>query len=194
MPELTMLPEAGLSRLKDGLSRLAREKAQLARLGLLTERLKERPGPGTVVAQLLQLVTEDSGSRNAALFYRIDDALYRLNARGSERVGGEVEDGLVRYVFETHESVSRENAIGGTGMTATERTGGVTRVLPLLAGAELVGVLRLDDLSGVGQEACDGVQPVLPFAAAWLRNEIAAAARGGRAFDEAGRESRNPGE
>ena len=44
MPELTTIPEARLSELKGGLTRLARDKALRTRIALLMDRLRELRG------------------------------------------------------------------------------------------------------------------------------------------------------
>ena len=192
MPELTTIPEARLSRLKDGLTRLAREKLQLAQVALLMAPTKEGQGYETVFAGLLRFLTESLGSQGATLYYRIDGALFRHDLFGRQEIPGEIGDGLVRHVFETRETVSREFPFGRTGAKTPALAGGVTRVMPLLAGTELVGVLRYDDLSAAGRREGDGVPPILPFASVVLRNVIAAETRDRRASGEASRPDRDP--
>ncbi|MBI5439855.1 MAG: PAS domain-containing protein, partial [Deltaproteobacteria bacterium] len=194
MPELTTITETRLRELKAALTRLARDEAQRTRVVLLMDRLRDRPGHEAIVAELLRLLTESLGGRNAALYYRIDDDLCRLDLRGGRRVVGEIDDGLVRYVFETRESVSRELAFSRAGMTTPEPARGTTWVMPLLVGAELVAVLRLDDPSVAGRDQWAGVQPFLPFASVALRNEISAERRRRRILDEARRTGGDPDE
>jgi PAS domain S-box-containing protein/putative nucleotidyltransferase with HDIG domain len=194
MPELTTIPEARLSKLKDGLTRIARDQALRTRIALLMDRLRELPGHETTVAELLQLVTDDLGGENATVFHRFDGGLYRTDVHGRNRVVGEVEDGLVRYVFETCESVSRGPLPGPTGVTTPEPPGVVTRVMPLLVGAELVGVLRFDELPVAGRDLCDEVKSFLPFLGLALENAVSEQESGRRSFDEASRSDRDRNE
>ncbi len=194
MPELTTIPEARLSRLKAGLTRLAQEKLQLAQVALLMARMKEGQGSETVFAGLLRFLTESLGSQGATLYYRIDGTLFRHDLFGRQEIPGEIGDGLVRYVFETRETVSREFPCSRTGAKTPGIAGGVTRAIPLLAGTELVGVLRYDDPSAAGRREGDGVPPILPFASVVLSNGIAAETRDRRASGEASRPDCDPDE
>ncbi len=192
MSELTTIPEARLSELKGGLTRLARDNALRARVDLLTDRLRELPASEPTGAELLRLVTEILGGEDAAIYCRIGDATVRLDVRGGSRVVGEIEDGLVRYVFETRTSVSREPGFGPAGPTSSGLPGVVTRVVPLLSGTGLVGVLRFDEGPVAAGEPCDEEQLLLPFLGVALAVEIAEAAPGGEALDEASRADRGP--
>ncbi|MBK9090322.1 MAG: GAF domain-containing protein [Holophagales bacterium] len=194
MPELTSIPAARLTELRAGLTRLARDQALRTRIALLMDRLREVPGHETTVAELLRLATDDLGGGNAAIFCRVDDGLYRLGIHGRIRVVGEVEDSLVRYVFETRESVSRGPVPGPTGVTTPGLRRVVTRVMPLLVGAELVGVLRIGELPVADRDLCDDVRPLLPFLGVALQNTISGEEGGMRSSDEASRPDRDRNE
>ncbi len=193
MPELTSIPAVRLSELRAGLARLARAQSLRTRIALLMDRLRELPGQESTVAELLRLV-DDLGGENAAIFCRTGDGLYRSDVHGRIRVVGEVEDGLVRYVFETRESVSRGPIPGPTGVTTPDLPRVVTRAMPLLVGAELVGVLRTDERPVAGRDLCDEVKPLLPLLGVALENTVSGEESGRRSSDEAIRPDRDRNE
>ncbi len=193
MPELTSVPAVRLSELKAGLTRLARDQALRTRVALLVDRLTELPERERGVAELLRLV-DDLGVENAAIFHQIDDGLYRSDVHGRNRVAAEVEDGLVRYVLETRESVSRGPVPGPTCVTTPGLPGVVTRVMPLLVGAELVGVIRLDERLVDDRDPCEDLRLLLPFLGVALENASRGLESGKRSLDEASRSDREGGE
>jgi PAS domain S-box-containing protein len=190
VPELTTIPVAELAELRERLNRLARDKAQLQLVALLMNRLGELPGLEKTVLGMLQFVTEILGGSNATVVYRLDDALHLVDVHGRREVVTEVEDELVRRAFETREFVSRERDFSQTGMLTREFAKATTWAMPLLVGPELVGVLRVDDLTVAGGELQDEVQTFLRYASLVLKNEISGEARLRRAFDEVSRANR----
>ncbi len=190
MPELTTIPAADLAEMKDRLTRLAREKAQLQLIALLMNRLSELPGLEKTVEGMLQFAMDILGGLNVTIFYRIDEAIHSVDVHGKKEVVTEIQDDLVRQVFETREFASRERDFGQTGMTTKEFTNATTWVMPLLVGVELVGVLRMDDLLVAGRELREEVQTFLRYASLLLKNQISGETRLRHAFDEVSRANR----
>ncbi len=187
MSELTTIPATELADLRERLSRLAREKADLQLVALLMNRLGELPGLEKTVEGMLQFVMDILGGLNVTLYYRLDGAIHRIDVHGRKEVVGEIADDIVRQVFETRELVSREREFSQTGMTTQEFTKATTWVMPLLVGTELVGVLRMDDLLVAGRELRDEVQTFLRYASLVLKHEIAGETRLQKAFKEVSR-------
>ncbi len=190
MPELTTIPAAELAELRERLARLARDKAQLQLVALLMNRLGELPGPEETVAGLLQFVMEVLGGLNVALFYRVDEQVHYVDVLGKRAVVAEIEDGLVRQVFETRQFVSAERDFGRTAMTTTGSMRAATWAMPLLVGAELVGVLRIDDLPVAGGELREEVRTFLRYASLVLKNAISGETRLQAAFDQVSQANR----
>ncbi len=190
MPDLTTIPAAELAELKGRLTRLAREKAQLQLIALLMNRLSELPGLDKTVEGMLQFVMEILGGLNVTIFYRLDEAIHCLDVHGRKEVVGKIQDDLVRQVFEAREFVSRENDFRLTSLMTKEFTKATTWVMPLLVGAELVGVLRIEGLLMAGPELREEVQTFLRYASLVLKNEISGETRLRRAFDEVSRANR----
>ncbi len=165
-------PGDEVQELRRRLRQLAEEKSRLQLMADLMARLHTAPGLDDTVHSMLGLVAETIGGSNLAVYYRVDEALFRVDALGGKERLTEVDDPLVERVFATGALVEQEGDFGHTRMLAPAFTRAATWVFPLVVGDEVVGVLRIADLLLPSRELRPQLQVFLNYAALILKNEI----------------------
>ena len=164
---------------------LALEKSYLE----LVVRLMSRTTAATggvedVVETLLRNVLDVIGGTNISLYYVLDNTIHSVDVYGARAVHEQIEDPYVRQVFETRTPIEYEQAFAETRMVTPEFTKAYTWVYPLVAGADLVGVLRMEHLH-IGMRDLYMHLPVFfTYAAQVLKNEVRNVDRLRQAFDE----------
>lgn len=161
-----------VDRLQARIRRLAGEKSHLQLVIRLIERLDPLPGIEAMVRTLLQSIMETIGGTNIALYYRIDDEWRFVDFAGVERTLTELDDPLVRESVASRKflecAASAEDALIPDGKFRNAWTW----VFPLEAGQELIGSIKLENVT-IGSEALRDYLPVFfRHAALLLSNEI----------------------
>lgn len=164
MPELTTAAAGELSEATAALTRHARDEALRRRAQQCADRLAGLRGHEAIAEELLRLFERTPGSGGAVLFYRLGDAICRRDDRGGASVGVLADDGLVRYVLENGVSVRRRTVLRPAGEAGPGLRRAATHWLPLSAGDETAGVLRLEDPGAAGDDLLDEIEPLLSFA------------------------------
>ncbi len=173
-----------VAALKAQVKKLATEKAYLRLIIELMNRLCKAPGLENTIQAILACVSESIGGTGCILHYRLDGATYRASLLRPPEEVATVDDPLVRRVFERPEFIEVEHDFRDAGTTAPAFSGSWTWVAPLVAGGELIGVMKIESLHLSTRE----MRPFLPaffdFAALMLQNELQSHARLQFAYEE----------
>lgn len=186
MPEMTTIANDALARCEERTRRLAQEKSYLQLVNNLMLRLGEETGLDAVVQNLLRLLLDNLGGSNVSFYYRMGADLYWADVYGKREKIDTLEDAIVQRVFAEHEFVEVEHDFERTKMLTPEFTKASTWAAPLMAGNELVGVLRLEDMLMAAREIRQQLEPFFRYAALVLRNEVSGYAKLKRAYEELG--------
>ncbi len=177
---MSVAPPAGadrLARLEERARALALEKSYLELVVRLMARVGTTSGVDDAVRTLLHNVLDVIGGTNILLHYRLDDLFHSVDVYGERTTARELADPLVVEAFERRVPIEREGAFSETRMTTPEFTKSYTWVYPLLAGAEVVGVLEMQHLH-MGMRGLHAHLPVFfNYAAQILKNEVSTYAR-----------------
>lgn len=138
--------EAELASLRKRNKRLAEEKSYLQLIITLTEQLNPLPGLEPMIAGLLNSIVETIGGTNIRLWYWVGDEIRYTEFLQADRSVSEVDDPVARKAVNTRQFV--EEALGAEAALLREGVipGAWTWAFPLLAGEELVGVIKLENL------------------------------------------------
>jgi PAS domain S-box-containing protein len=135
-----------LASLRKRNKRLAEEKSYLQLIVTLTEQINPLPGLEPMIAGLLNSIVETIGGTNIRLWYWVGEELRYCEFLQPEREVSELDDQLARQVVESRQFV--ELALGAEAALLRDGVipGAWTWAFPLLAGEELVGVIKLENL------------------------------------------------
>ncbi|MDP1525191.1 MAG: ATP-binding protein [Rhodocyclaceae bacterium] len=143
--ELQVLQDE-LAALRKRNKRMAEEKSYLQLIVRLTEQLNPSPGLGPMLTGLLNSIVETIGGTNIRLWYWLGDEIRYTEFLDPQRSVTELDDVLARQAAESRQFI--EEALGAE--SAMLREGVIpcawTWTFPLLAGDELVGVVKLENL------------------------------------------------
>jgi len=184
MPELTRIPDDALARCEERARRLAMEKSYLQLVNNLMMQLSAVKGVETVVEKVLGLLLDNLGGSNVSLTYRIDSTLHWADVFGNRKEIDRVDDEIVQRAFSSRELVEVEHDFEQTKMLTPEFTKASTWAVPLMAGDELVGVLKLEDMLMAAEEVRRQLEPFLRYATLVLKNEISGQSTLRKAYDE----------
>jgi len=163
---------------------LAMEKAQLNLLIHMMSRMSTVTGLENAVENLLQVILSNIGGVNLVLYYWIDDEIFSADVFGTKEKIGKIGDPLVAQAADTHLFSEHEHDFGDTQMITPEFTKARTWVIPLLVGADLIGVLKIEGL----HISSDSMKQHLPaftnYVALLLKNEILGHTRLQRTYDQ----------
>ncbi|MFH1027650.1 MAG: hypothetical protein V1791_06580, partial [Pseudomonadota bacterium] len=173
-----------LTRLKDRNRKLARDKSYLQLIINLMNRVSAAQGLENMIETLLNNILDVIGGANIVLYYMIDDDLHYADIFGKRVKIDRIDDEPVRKVFESAEPVEQEHDFGDTHMLTPEFTKAYTWVFPLLAGSELIGVIKLESLHISMRELYGKLPTFFNYVASVLKNEISSHTRLKQAFDQ----------
>jgi PAS domain S-box-containing protein len=184
MPEMTTITVDELARLQERARKLAQDKSYLKLILNLMNKVSTAQGLDNMIETLLSTILDVIGGTNIILYYRIDDDLYYADLFGKQLKLDRIDDDLVQTVFDRREPMEHEQPFGDTQMLTPEFTNAYTWVFPLLAGSELIGVLKLENLH-IGMRKLYGELPTFfTYVATVLKNEIFGHTRLKRAYDQ----------
>jgi hypothetical protein len=184
MIDLVTMTHADLARLEDRLRRLARDKAHLQIMTYMMSKLSTTPGLEHTIESMLRSVLEHIGGSNLAVYYVIDGEYYRADVTGRREKLASVEDPLVRQVFETGEFVEVEHEVRDPSRTTSGVSIAATWVYPLVVGADILGVFKMEDMQIAAQEFQQQLPTFFGYAALILKNEILGRSRLQQAYDQ----------
>lgn len=135
-----------LASLRKRNKRMAEEKSYLQLIVRLTEQLNPLQGLGPMLTDLLNSIVETIGGTNIRLWYWLGDEIRYTEFLDPQRSVTEIDDPLARQAAESRQFI--EEALGAEAALLREGVipGAWTWTFPLLAGDELVGVVKLENL------------------------------------------------
>ena len=172
MSEVISIKRADWVRLEERARRLAREKSSLQLVNHLMNCLSEVPGLERTTEAIVRVILDNLGGANVALYYVIGVQTHYMDAYGERRLIATVEDGLVRQAFAERVLVEELRDFADTKMATPEFTKAAYWALPLIAGEQLVGVLKMEGMLLAAIEVRQQLQPFFNYAALILKNEI----------------------
>jgi PAS domain S-box-containing protein len=176
------------SSLAERVKKLGREKSHLQLIFTMITRVVSVSGLDNVCENLLQCVVDCIGGTNLILYFRVDDDLYSVDIYGVRRHLDRIDDELVSRVFESRQPHEREHDFRDTRMTTPEFTKAYTWTYPLLVGAEIIGVFKVEGLHIGMRELYRQLPTFFAYVAMVLKNEIRSETRLQKALDEVTRE------
>lgn len=178
------LPPEDVPHLQERVRKLGREKSYLQLVNNLMSSLSAVPGLENTVDAIVQILLDNLGGLNVALYYLIDSAIHYVDVYGEQKVVTVLEDALVRRALETREFVEELHDFHDTRMTTPAFGKASYWALPLLVGTQLVGVLKMEGMLLSADEIRGHLQPFFSYAALILRNEIRGYSQLTQAYDE----------
>jgi diguanylate cyclase (GGDEF)-like protein/PAS domain S-box-containing protein len=170
--------------LKIRFGKLAAEKSYLNLLIHMMSKLSAVSGLENMIETMLQTILNNIGGINLMLYYFIDNEIFSTDVFGKKIKLETIEDVMVQKVFESREPVEYEHGFSDTMMTTPEFTKATTLVFPLLVGADIIGVLKIEGIH-MGTGALWRYLPTFfSYAALILKNEIMGYSRLQKAFEE----------
>jgi PAS domain S-box-containing protein len=125
---------------------LALEKSYLELVVRLMARVGAASGVQDVIESVLSNVLDVIGGTNIVLYYWLDGALTSADVYGARKVTTLDTDPVVRRAMETREAAEIVDDFAETRLTTPAFTKAFTWVFPLVAGNEVVGVLKMENL------------------------------------------------
>lgn len=168
---------AGPVTLEERLSKLAADKANLELITHLMRKMSAASGLENVIEDMLTSIIEGIGGSNLVLYYWVDSALLYADALGERRRLERLCDPLAERVLKTRQPQEREHTFRGARLRTPELTPALTWVYPLIAGDDLVGILRLEGLYLSTASLKRHLTTFFGYAATLLKNEIYGASR-----------------
>ena len=175
-----------VERLRHRARTLALDKAYLELVVRLIGRVGAVTGVDNVVASLLAAVCDVIGGTNIILYYPYGGSLRSADVYGDVRNHVEADE-VVREVFATRSAVETEDTFEATKLTTAPFTKAYTWVYPLVAGNDLVGVLKMEHLHIEMRPLYAHLPVFFNYAAEILRNEVRNYAALQAAYDELNR-------
>lgn len=126
--------------------KLAEDKAYLQLVIRLTERLNPMPGLEDMVSDMLSSIVETIGGTNIRLWFWIDAELHYADFLGVRTTMDAIDDPLAALASEQGQFVEQESDSENALLRDGVIPGAWTWAFPLLAGAERVGVIKLENL------------------------------------------------
>lgn len=172
MPEFTPQHSDETDLLKEHSSKLVLDKSYLRLVMDLMNKVSSAQGLENMIETLLRNILNLTGGTNIMLYYLIDDDIYFADLMSSKRRLEQIDDAVVSRVFESREPLEFEHEFCDTQLMAQEFVKAYTWVYPLLAGTELVGVIKLENLHIAMRELYGELPTIFTYVAAVLKNEI----------------------
>jgi diguanylate cyclase (GGDEF)-like protein/PAS domain S-box-containing protein len=156
-------PGAEIERLQDQVRELTRQASHLQLILRMIERISPLPGVHNMVGGLLRNIREALGGDNIKMWYWIEDALFFADVLGARTKVTAVDDPLAQQVATARRSIEQD---------CTPAAATWTCAFPLQAGSDLVGVVKLENVNGIGAVLRDHLPVFFGHAALLLGNEI----------------------
>lgn len=170
--------------LEERVQKLAQVKSYLQLIINLINKVSTAHGLDTMIEALLSSILEIVGGTNIVLYYRIDDGLFRSDIFTGKVALERIDDELAMKVFETGKPIEIEHDFSDTLMQSRQFTNAYTWVFPLLAGKELIGVIKLENLHMAMCDLFNYLPAFFAYVASALKNEILGHTKLRQAYDQ----------
>ena len=161
-----------IERLVERISRLAQEKSNLQLVNDLMCSLGAIAGLDNIVDRVLQILLDQLGGHNIALYYSFEGTLFYADVYGAKRIVETIDDDLVRTAFATGELAEETREFAETAMMTREFTRATYCALPLRMRGQLVGVIKLDGMLLDGTHVRNELRGFFDYVALVLQHEI----------------------
>jgi diguanylate cyclase (GGDEF)-like protein/PAS domain S-box-containing protein len=163
---------AEVERLRARVSRLAQEKSYLQLTLRMIERIDPAPGLHDMVGGLLQNIVETIGGTNIRIWYWIEDSLFYADFLGARSTPATIDDATALRVAAEREFIEDKGEVEDSLMQGGVLPSTVSWVFPLEVGSELIGVVKLENISIVGSSLGSYLPIFFSHAALIISNEI----------------------
>jgi PAS domain S-box-containing protein len=137
---------AEIQQLKNRINKLADEKSHLQLIINLIERLNPLQGLEEMLRGMLHSIVDVIGGTNIKLYYWIETELHYVDFLGERKMLQAIDDDVVAEVEKSHAFVEISESSERNLMQGEFVPGAWTWAFPLLAGQELIGIIKLENL------------------------------------------------
>jgi hypothetical protein len=190
VPEMTTISKEELERMQEHVRKLARDKSHLQLVNSLMNKVSAAQGLDNMITAMLINILDVIGGVNIILYFLIDNDLFSADAYGRQIMLEHIDDEFVRKAFEFRVFIEREHDFSDTRMLTPEFSKAYTWAFPLLAGRELVGVIKLESLHISMRELYSRQPALFSYVANVLKNELRGRTRLKQAKDQLNRMNR----
>jgi signal transduction histidine kinase/CheY-like chemotaxis protein/HPt (histidine-containing phosphotransfer) domain-containing protein len=171
-PNDTAALQAKLDELRKRFKRLAEEKSYLQLVIRLTEQLNPLSGLDAMLGGMINNIIETIGGTNIRLWYWLGEEIRYVDFLGGIKTVSEIDDPVARQSAEQRQFI--EEALGADAALLRDGVipGAWTWTFPLLAGNELVGVIKLENLHISGSRLREYLPIFFKHVALLLSNEV----------------------
>lgn len=170
--------------LEERVKKLAREKSDLELVVGMMNQVTAAPGLSGIIQNLMRAVGNLIGGLQISLYYLVENEIYFADLTGAQHRLDALTDELAEEVLRTRKPVEREYPFQETQMLTPEFTRAYTWGIPLIAGTDLIGILKLENLHVALHELSDRLPTFFNYAAFALKNEIMGHIALARAYEE----------
>ncbi|MFZ5453845.1 MAG: PAS domain S-box protein [Thermodesulfobacteriota bacterium] len=184
MPEMITISRDEWANLQESTKKLAMEKSYLQLITQMMQKISVVPGLENTIESLLKTLLDCLGGTDLFIYYLIDHDFYYADSYGKRIQLDHLDDPLVRQVFETREVAELEHDLPHNLRRTPELAKARTWIFPLLAGPDIIGVLKMEGMH-LGMRGFEKQLPTfLNYAALILKNEILEHTRLKQAYDQ----------
>ncbi len=187
MSETVTISRDELDNLEQRVKNLAEDKSYLQLVIHLMNQISATPGLESTIDNMLKCILDVIGATNIVLYYQIDESLFSADVYGNNASLEQLDDPLVKRVFDIRQPVEEEHAFVDTRMLTDEFTRAYTWAFPLMVGTELIGVVRMENLHLGMQGLARHLPTFFHYAALILKNEILGHTRLQQAYERVSR-------
>ncbi|HCM25924.1 MAG TPA: hypothetical protein DIC34_05145 [Treponema sp.] len=162
-----------IEHLKDKVNKLSRDKSQLQLIANMMSKIGASQGLDAIIRTMLSDIMGVIGGMNSVIFYyHIDDDLFCADALGQQKKIDRMDDNLVKSAFERRQSMEADGEFVDTALMAPEFAKAYAWAVPLIAGDDLVGVIKLEGQYVGMNDLRESLSVFFSFVAGILRNEM----------------------
>jgi PAS domain S-box-containing protein len=172
------------SSLEKRVNELASEKPQLELIIRLASRISAAFGLHNIIVAVLKAISEATGCGSVGLYYSVDGEIRHADALGNERRFDFIADDLVKKAFESRQPVKQGHPDNHALMLPPTNPHTNVWLVPLLAGNEWVGEIKMEGLPPVNLDFFQPLLPLFNHAALVLKHAIGEAAQLKKANDQ----------
>jgi len=182
--EMINIPKEELEAIRERNKRLALDKSYLQLIIHMVGKLGSVSSLDNVVLAIPRIILENIGGTNLKLYYFIDNEVYYADALGESRRIDNIDDEAVTKAMQTKGGTFLEHDFADTMMMTPEFTKAWDWVYPLVVGADVVGVLKMENLHIGADEWREYLPAFFGYSALLLKNEILGYTKLQKAYDE----------
>lgn len=162
-----------MENLEKRVAKLAQEKSNYQLMTDMMSQLLSVAGLENSVTKMLDMLMEHIGGTNICLYYCIGLTCHYTDVFGNKKLINTIDDPLVKEVFATKKPVTIQTRHDDSMMTDDHPAASASRAIPLKAGNEIIGVLKIENILLMDSSLENDLNLFFNFAGLILNNEIA---------------------